>query len=153
MSAPTDEQEIAAVLTRYATGIDRRDWSLFQDCFTDDATTDYGTFGHWSSAAQITAFMKQAHAGMGYTLHRLSNFVISAQGNSAIARSYVDALLMPGPAGGEAHHFGAEPLAFWRHHLRRAATSGVKDFRTEWRRHLNEAERCWTRRNSVSNAA
>ena len=103
MSAPTDEQEIAAVLTRYATGIDRRDWSLFQDCFTDDATTDYGTFGHWSSAAQITAFMKQAHAGMGYTLHRLSNFVISAQGNSAIARSYVDALLMPGPAGGEAH--------------------------------------------------
>jgi len=103
MRAPTDEQEITAVLTRYATGIDRRDWTLFQTCFTDDARTDYGTFGRWESAAQITAFMQQAHAGMGHTLHRLSNFVISAQEHSAIARTYVDALLMPGGAGGEAH--------------------------------------------------
>jgi hypothetical protein len=56
-------------------------------------------------------------------------------------------------AGGEAHHFGEEPLAFWRHHLKKAAASGVKDFRTEWRRHLIEAERSWTRRNSVSSEA
>ncbi len=99
----SDEQDISAVLIRYATGIDRRDWALFQDCFTDDATADYGTFGQWNSAVEITAFMKGAHAGVGHTLHRLTNFVITAQGNSAIARSYVDALLMPGPAGGEAH--------------------------------------------------
>jgi 3-phenylpropionate/cinnamic acid dioxygenase small subunit len=103
MPAPSDEQEITALLTRYATGIDRRDWALFQTCFTDDARTDYGSFGQWNSAAQITAFMQQAHAGMGHTLHRLSNFVISAQGQSAIARSYVDALLMPGAAGGDVH--------------------------------------------------
>jgi hypothetical protein len=99
----TDEQEIIAVLTRYATGIDRRDWPLFDTCFTEDARTDYGTFGQWSSAAQITAFMQRAHAAMGPTLHRLSNFVIAAQGPGAIARSYVDALLMPGPAGGDVH--------------------------------------------------
>jgi hypothetical protein len=103
MLAPTDEREIAALLMRYATGIDRRDWATFQACFTDDARTDYGTFGQWSSAAQITAFMQQAHAGMGHTLHRLSNFVVERQGEAAIARSYVDALLMPGLAGGEAH--------------------------------------------------
>jgi SnoaL-like domain len=99
----TDEQEIIAVLTRYASGIDRRDWRLFDSCFTADARTDYGAFGQWSSAAQITAFMQQAHAAMGPTLHRLSNFVIAAPGAGAIARSYVDALLMPGPAGGEVH--------------------------------------------------
>ncbi|HUE11343.1 MAG TPA: nuclear transport factor 2 family protein [Steroidobacteraceae bacterium] len=103
MPPPTDEQEITALLTRYATGIDRRDWALFQTCFTDDVRTDYGSFGQWNSAAQITAFMQQAHAGMGHTLHRLSNFVISAQGQSAIARSYVDALLMSGAAGGDVH--------------------------------------------------
>jgi len=103
MLAPPDEREIAALLTRYATGIDRRDWATFQACFTDDARSDYGTFGQWSSAAQITAFMQQAHADMGDTLHRLSNFVIERQGEGAIARSYVDALLMPGPAGGVAH--------------------------------------------------
>jgi SnoaL-like domain len=96
-----DEQEIIALLIRYATGIDRRDWPLFQSCFTQDARTDYGTFGQWASAAQITAFMEQAHAAVGHTLHRLSNFAIAAQGEGAVARSYVDALLMPGPAGGD----------------------------------------------------
>jgi hypothetical protein len=59
--------------------------------------------GGRSSAAQITAFMREAHAGRGHTLHRLSNFVISAQGNSVVARSYVDALLMPGEPGGDVH--------------------------------------------------
>jgi hypothetical protein len=103
MPAANDEQAIIALLTRYATGIDRRDWALFQSCFTDDARIDYGTFGQWSSGAEITAFMREAHDGMGQTLHRLSNFVISAQGNSAVARTYVDALLMPGEAGGDVH--------------------------------------------------
>jgi 3-phenylpropionate/cinnamic acid dioxygenase small subunit len=98
-----NEQEIIALLTRYATGIDRRDWPLFQTCFTEDARTDYGTFGQWTSAEQITAFMAQAHAAMGHTLHRLSNFAIAVQGERAVARSYVDALLMPGPAGGDIH--------------------------------------------------
>jgi len=101
--AQADEQEIAALLTRYATGIDRRDWAMFEACFTEDAHTDYGTFGEWSSAAQITAFMRDAHSAMGYTLHRLSNMAISAKGPSATARCYVDALLMPGAAGGETH--------------------------------------------------
>jgi hypothetical protein len=56
-------------------------------------------------------------------------------------------------AGGEPRHSGEEPLAFWRPHLKRAAASKVTTFRAEWRRHLNEAERRWTRRNSVSDEA
>jgi hypothetical protein len=56
-------------------------------------------------------------------------------------------------AGGEGHHFGKEPLAIWRHHFKRAAASTAKDFRTEWRRHLNEAERRWIRRNPPTDAA
>jgi hypothetical protein len=102
MSCASDEQQITALLISYATGIDRRDWQLFQACFTDDVQADYGNFGRWNSSAEITAFMRQAHAGMGHTLHRLSNFVISVHGASATARSYVDALLMPG-GGGEPH--------------------------------------------------
>jgi hypothetical protein len=99
----TDEREIAAVLLRYATGIDRRDWKLFRTCFTDDVLAEYGDFGTWRSAAEITAFMEHAHAELGATLHRISNFVIEAKGAGASARSYVDALLMPGAAGGEVH--------------------------------------------------
>jgi SnoaL-like domain len=103
MLAPGDEREITALLTRYATGIDTRDWPLFEACFAEDARTDYGNFGQWTSAAQITDFMQRAHAEVGHTLHRLSNFVISVQGQSAVARSYVDALLMPGTTGGDIH--------------------------------------------------
>jgi hypothetical protein len=103
MLAPADEREITALLTRYATGIDTRDWALFETCFTEDARTDYGTFGRWSSAVQITAFMRQSHAGLGHTLHRLSNFVIAEREQGATARSYVDALLMPASANGEIH--------------------------------------------------
>jgi SnoaL-like domain len=98
-----EERDIISVLTRYASGIDQRDWGLFESCFTPDAHTDYGAFGQWTSAAQITAFMRQAHADLGHTLHRVSNFVIARQPQGATARSYVDALLMPGAAGGDVH--------------------------------------------------
>ena len=56
-------------------------------------------------------------------------------------------------AGGEAHSCGDEPLAFWRHHFKKAAGLTAKDFRNEWRRHLVESERQWQRRNSASEAA
>jgi hypothetical protein len=100
---PADEREIVALLTRYATGIDTRNWPLFESCFAADARTDYGAFGRWTSAAQITAFMRDAHAEVGLTLHRLSNFVVTAEGEGAGARSYIDALLMPISPGGDIH--------------------------------------------------
>ena len=56
-------------------------------------------------------------------------------------------------AGGEGHHVGEEPLAVWRHHFRKAAAPRGEGFRAEWRRHLIEAERYWTRRNSASESA
>ncbi len=31
-----DERSIIAVLLRYATGIDTRDWNLFRTCFSED---------------------------------------------------------------------------------------------------------------------
>ena len=103
MLTPADEREIVALLTRYATGIDTRNWPLFESCFADDARTDFGAFGRWTSAAQITAFMRDAHAEVGPTLHRLSNFVVRAEGHGASARSYIDALLMPKSADGDIH--------------------------------------------------
>jgi hypothetical protein len=38
--------------------------------------------------------MEQTHAMAGHTLHRLTNQVISVDGDSAQARTYVDALIM-----------------------------------------------------------
>ena len=99
MSEPNDRQdrdEIADVLVRYATGIDRRDWPLFRTVFTDDCVLDYGEVGSWKGVDAITEFMQQAHSMAGHTMHRLTNQVITVHGDKAQSRTYVDALIMMG---------------------------------------------------------
>jgi 3-phenylpropionate/cinnamic acid dioxygenase small subunit len=91
-----DRQDIADVLLRYATGIDRRDWPLFRTVFTEDCELDYGEIGAWKGIDAVTGFMQQAHAMAGHTLHRMSNQVIAVDGDNAEARTYVDALIMGG---------------------------------------------------------
>ncbi|BBY18559.1 nuclear transport factor 2 family protein [Mycolicibacterium litorale] len=89
----SDREDITGTLTRYATGIDRRDWRLFRTVFTDDCELDYGDIGTWHDAQSVTDFMEQAHAMAGHTLHRLTNFAIDVDGDHASARTYVDALI------------------------------------------------------------
>jgi SnoaL-like domain len=61
VTEPADELDVRArldiadVLVRYASGIDRRDWALFRSCFTDDCMADYGDIGVWHGADEITA--------------------------------------------------------------------------------------------------
>lgn len=98
-----DERAIVAVLTRYATGIDQRDWTLFRSCFSDDFEADYGSFGRWRGPREITDYMRDAHREVGPTLHRLTNFCVEDDGEQVRARSYVDALLMPVQPGGPVH--------------------------------------------------
>lgn len=94
-----DREEIAEVLLRYATGIDRRDWPLFRTVFTDDCELDYGEVGSWHGVDAVTEFMQQAHSMAGHTMHRLTNQVITVDGDAAQARTYVDALIMVGDKG------------------------------------------------------
>jgi hypothetical protein len=98
-----DERAIIAVLIRYATGIDTRDWTLFRTCFIDNFEGVYGSFGHWRSGDEITRVMDEMHRAIGPTLHRMTNFVIAGDAESATARSSVDALLMPAKAGDDEH--------------------------------------------------
>jgi 3-phenylpropionate/cinnamic acid dioxygenase small subunit len=94
MTEREDRQDIADVLLRYATGIDRRDWPLFRSVFTDDCELDYGEVGSWRGVDAVTEFMQQAHALAGHTMHRLTNQVVTVDGDSAQTRTYVDALIM-----------------------------------------------------------
>jgi 3-phenylpropionate/cinnamic acid dioxygenase small subunit len=94
MTEREDRQDISGVLLRYATGIDRRDWTLFHTIFTEDCELDYGEIGTWKGADAVTEFMRQAHELAGHTMHRLTNQVITVDGDSAQARTYVDALIM-----------------------------------------------------------
>jgi hypothetical protein len=102
------KQDIAEVLVRYATGIDSRDWALFRSCFHPDVRAEYDGIATWNGSDAITTFMIDAHAGMGHTLHKLSNFAIRVDGNRATARSYVDAILMA-----EDGQTGLNPIGFY----------------------------------------
>lgn len=98
-----DERAITAVLIGYATAIDQRDWKLFRSLFTSDCEADYGSFGKWSGAGGLTEYMRQAHAHLGSTLHRISNIEIRSDEGGVHARCYVDALLKPMNEGGPVH--------------------------------------------------
>lgn len=94
MTEREDRQDICELLVRYATGIDRRDWPLFRTVFADDCELDYGEIGSWRGVDAITDFMEKVHAMAGHTLHRLSNQAVAVDGDKAVARTYVDALIM-----------------------------------------------------------
>jgi SnoaL-like protein len=92
-----DNERIAEVLIRYATGIDFKDWALLRTCWTEDVDVDYGEVGRYSGADAITGLMEQLHSAMGPTYHRLTNFAIAVDGDRATARSYVHAVLQAIP--------------------------------------------------------
>jgi 3-phenylpropionate/cinnamic acid dioxygenase small subunit len=100
--------DVAEVLVRYASGIDRRDWSLFRTCFSDDCQADYGEIGVWHSGDEITAWMQQSHAMCGHSLHRITNVTVSPNGDGVIARSYVDAIVM-----GPSNRTASESLGYY----------------------------------------
>jgi 3-phenylpropionate/cinnamic acid dioxygenase small subunit len=89
-----DRQDISDLLVRYATGIDRRDWVLFRTVFTDDCELDYGEIGVWNGVDAVANFMEQTRALLGHTMHRMSNMTITVDGNQAVARTYLDGLMM-----------------------------------------------------------
>jgi 3-phenylpropionate/cinnamic acid dioxygenase small subunit len=90
----TDREDIAEVLVRYATGIDRRDWPLFRTVFTDDCELDYGEIGTFIGVDAVAEFMELSHSAAGHTLHRLTNQAITVNGDRAQARTYIDGLIM-----------------------------------------------------------
>ena len=106
MTEREDRQDISDVLVRYATGIDRRDWPLFRTVFTDDCELDYGVIGTWQGVDAVADFMEKTNALAGHTLHRLTNQVIEVDGDKALSRTYVDALIMVGDEGAGVNGIG-----------------------------------------------
>ena len=98
MSDPIDRDtraDVAEVLVRYATGIDRREWKLFRSCFTEDCHADYGDTGVFEGVEALAEFMMRVHAPMGHILHRITNEAVTRIADDRVAaRSYVDAVLM-----------------------------------------------------------
>lgn len=89
------DAQITALMHRYATGIDTKNWELLASCFTEDAVSDYGEIGVWRSAHEITDYMAATHADMPNTKHMMHNVVVEVtDADHATAVTYVHVVLV-----------------------------------------------------------
>jgi hypothetical protein len=94
MTGPTDalarlvdRQAIVDVVVRYATGVDRRDWALYESCFTDPCEFD---FSGWRgqpavllSPAEWAAKVRGTNGSFDTTQHLSTNHVVTFEGPDA----------------------------------------------------------------------
>lgn len=87
LQALLDRARISDTVHQYATGIDRRDWSLYRDCFTDEVEVD---FQSWNGAPPArmkaddwVAAVRDGLSGFDATQHLTANHVHTLAGNHA----------------------------------------------------------------------
>ena len=93
----SDRLEIDDLLTRYATGVDRRDWDLWESCFTPDAFIDYTAFGGTSgSVADVRAWLEKVFEMFGASQHLVVNKEITLDGDEGTGRcAFYNPMVLP----------------------------------------------------------
>ena len=99
-------QDVADVLVRYATSIDRKDWTRLRSCFTEDCKADYGGIGVWDGVDAIAGYMTRTHPESIRSLHRITNVEVTREGEGVAARSYVDVIFVVAESGSGMHAVG-----------------------------------------------
>lgn len=105
-----DRQAIVDVVIQYATAVDRRDWALYEACFTDPCEID---FSAWSGrpaatmpAREWARRVRSTNGNFDTTQHLSTNHVVTFESDeAATCVSYMHAQ----------HWFGAERLASLGH--------------------------------------
>lgn len=83
-----DRQAIVAVIDRYATSLDAKDYERFRTCFSADAVVHYGEA---LGPAEAAAYAEGVLSRYAHTQHLLGNYEIALDGDRASARTYVQA--------------------------------------------------------------
>jgi SnoaL-like domain len=101
----SDRLEIDELFTRYALGIDNRDWSLLDDVFTPDAEIDYSSSGAPKGRyPEIVAWMKEFLTPFAGNQHMTLNSQIILDGDVGSGRTYfLNPNAWPGDDGGQPH--------------------------------------------------
>lgn len=95
-----DERAIIALLTDYATAADTKDRALLEACFARNASGDFGAIGSFTSHQKVVDGIMNLVANCGPSMHCMSNFTIRADGDGAVARCYMQAVVnIPGVDG------------------------------------------------------
>ena len=83
-----DRLEIQDLCTRYGAGVDRRDWDLWESCFTEDAIIDYTAMGGIRGGVkEVRAWMEKTFEQIGPCQHLTLNAEIEIDGDVATART------------------------------------------------------------------
>lgn len=117
MNGSDEETSVSAVIIRYATAVDSRDWDLLRTCFTGDFIGEFGPAGTWRGPDEAVSYMIAGSKAAGPSLHRITNIVVNIAGATATARSYVDAIMMPKDTEGQ----GFQSIAYFDDVLIRAS--------------------------------
>jgi uncharacterized protein (TIGR02246 family) len=84
----SDEQQIAALLYRYARAVDTKDWELYRSVFTDDAVIDYSSAGiPAGSRDEIAELFGSAFTAIPWSMHYITNIEADVQGDTARVRA------------------------------------------------------------------
>lgn len=103
----SDRIEIDDLLTRYATGVDRRDWDLWESCFTPDAFIDYSAFGGTKgTVAEVRRWLEDVMTRFPMSQHLVVNREIRIAGDTATCRSaFYNPMALPTGRGDERQLF------------------------------------------------
>lgn len=117
----SDEQEITALLYRYARAVDTKDWATYRSVFTSDAVIDYSSAGAIAgSVDEVTEWLSTGFATIPWTMHYITNIEADIDGDTARVRAmFYNPMQLPGMSdmsscGGYYHHQLVRTEDGWR---------------------------------------
>jgi hypothetical protein len=96
MDSP-DKLAVTETVYRYATGVDRRDWTLYRSLFTDTVTIDFSSFSPNQPPPRVmraddwVAGIVPLFTGLAATQHSMTNPLASVDGDVATITMYMQA--------------------------------------------------------------
>ena len=92
----SDELAVAQTVYRYATGVDRRDWTLYRSLFAEVVTFDFSSYSPASpprrmSADEWVAGLVPLFTGLAATQHSMTNPLARIDRDTAAITMYVHA--------------------------------------------------------------
>ena len=136
LQAAADRIELGELLHRYAWAIDKWEWQLLDEVFTEDAEVDFSSVGRYVAGDSvlrgrdaIVTWLRDSIRPFPDVLHFLSNQIVMLDGDEARITTYMQVLHLP--MGGIYHSVAVRTGAGWR----------IRRFRLEERTFDEAAER------------
>lgn len=136
LQAAADRIELGELLHRYAWAIDKWEWQLLDEVFTEDAEVDFSSVGRYVAGDSvlrgrdaIVTWLRDSIRPFPDVLHFLSNQIVMLDGDEARITTYMQVLHLP--MGGIYHSLAVRTAAGWR----------IRRFRLEERTFDEAAER------------